>query len=575
MKDYLDSIKTKRDEASTASEKEAFAKSFSKLATSVNELLSSLETAGTKKLDKDFIKAVKSLEKVSQSISDVKVSSDKDLKRAIRTLSIVLNNLDLKPTVKVAAPQVNVQEREIDFTPVIKALDKIEVKAPSVDIDTKTLEKGIEGVKRAIAALEFPIPNYVLPFKDQHGKATQAQLDANGAVPVSGSITVLGGTGTSELDDADFTPGTTAGTPAMGVYESSPTNVTDNDLGIVGITQGRRLKTSATVDSALPAGTNNIGDVDIASLPNEGQQTMANSISVAVASNQSAVPISDDGGSLTVDTTSTQDLDLGGGTATRESRGTMLANFGGTNPLADHTAYGDDMTTGIAAVGVRLFDGTDYDRWRGDATNGADVDVTRIGGQTPSFGAGSVAAGTQRVTLASDDPGVASLSVLDDWDESDRAKVNPIVGQAGVQGGSGMVSNTTQRVVLATDVALPAGTNAIGKLAANSGVDIGDVDVTSAVSATMDHGSNLDIDTSAEQITATSFACKFGVTLRADTTNTGILYIGNSDVTAGSTAATDGIPLSPGDSLFLPVSNSNIPYAIASANNQKIYWVAV
>ena len=26
----------------------------------------------------------------------------------------------------------------------------------------------------------------------------------------------------------------------------------------------------------------------------------------------------------------------------------------------------------------------------------------------------------------------ASLNVLDDWDESDRAKVNPIVGQAGI-----------------------------------------------------------------------------------------------------------------------------------------------
>jgi hypothetical protein len=72
-----------------------------------------------------------------------------------------------------------------------------------------------------------------------------------------------------------------------------------------------------------------------------------------------------------------------------------------------------------------------------------------------------------------------ALQIMDDWDESDRAKVNPIVGQAGVQGGSGTVSNTTQRVVLATDVALPAGTNAIGKLSANSGVDIGDVDVTS------------------------------------------------------------------------------------------------
>lgn len=33
-------------------------------------------------------------------------------------------------------------------------------------------------------------------------------------------------------------------------------------------------------------------DVDIATLPNEGQQTMANSISVAIASDQSAVPVS-------------------------------------------------------------------------------------------------------------------------------------------------------------------------------------------------------------------------------------------------------------------------------------------
>ena len=122
--------------------------------------------------------------------------------------------------------------------------------------------------------------------------------------------------------------------------------------------------------------------------------------------------------------------------------------------------------------------------------------------------------------------------------------------------------------------ALPAGTNAIGKLAANSGVDIGDVDVTSSVTSSLDHGSNLDIDTTAEQITSTSFACKFGVTVKADITNTGIIYVGNSDVTAGSTAATDGFPLSAGETLTLEVNNPNLLYAIASANNQKIYWVA-
>lgn len=83
--------------------------------------------------------------------------------------------------------------------------------------------------------------------------------------------------GTSAADDADFTATTTTGTPAMGVYESTPTSVTDGDMGIVGITAGRRLKTSATIDTALPAGTNaigklsansgvDIGDVDVTSI---------------------------------------------------------------------------------------------------------------------------------------------------------------------------------------------------------------------------------------------------------------------------------------------------------------------
>lgn len=69
-------------------------------------------------------------------------------------------------------------------------------------------------------------------------------------------------------------------------------------------------------------------------------------------------------------------------------------------------------------------------------------------------GAGSVSAGTPRVTLASDDPAVVALQILDNAISGNEMQVD-VVG------------------------ALPAGTNAIGKLAANSGVDIGDVDVTS------------------------------------------------------------------------------------------------
>ena len=45
----------------------------------------------------------------------------------------------------------------------------------------------------------------------------------------------------------------------------------------------------------------------------------------------------------------------------------------------------------------------------------------------------------------------ASLGVLDDWDESDRAKINPIVGQAGVAAGAGASGANTVRVVTASD----------------------------------------------------------------------------------------------------------------------------
>lgn len=44
-----------------------------------------------------------------------------------------------------------------------------------------------------------------------------------------------------------------------------------------------------------------------------------------------------------------------------------------------------------------------------------------------------------------------AVEIMDDWDESDRAKVNPIVGQAGVAAGAGAVGATVQRVTLASD----------------------------------------------------------------------------------------------------------------------------
>lgn len=97
----------------------------------------------------------------------------------------------------------------------------------------------------------------------------------------------------------------------------------------------------------------------------------------------------------------------------------------------------------VAAFGMQ-YDGATWDFMRGDATNGTKV-------QPAVGGAGAVTAATPRTTLASDDPAVVALQIIDDWDETNRAAVNLIAGQVGVQAGAGAVDALTQRVAIATD----------------------------------------------------------------------------------------------------------------------------
>ena len=102
-----------------------------------------------------------------------------------------------------------------------------------------------------------------IQLTDGTSDATVRNLAANDALNVAivdgagGHVTSFGGSGgTSSSDDADFTQLTTPGTPGMGVYESTPTSVTDNDMGIIGIDVNRRVKVSvdaSTLDVAHDA----------------------------------------------------------------------------------------------------------------------------------------------------------------------------------------------------------------------------------------------------------------------------------------------------------------------------------
>lgn len=273
---------------------------------------------------------------------------------------------------------------------------------------------------------------------------TVAVTDGGGSITVDGTVTATIAAGATTIAKAEDVASADAdvGVPAMAVRKAAPANTSgaDGDYEMLQMSAGR-LWTSATIDAAIPAGNNNIGDVDIASIA-AGDNNIGNVDIVTVPA-----PLSTTGGGVEAtalrvtianDSTGVLSVDDNGGSLTVD--GSVTANAG------------TDLNTSLLALEA----------------------------------GGNLAAAA------------ASLSVMDDWDEANRAAVNTIAGQVGVQGASGVVTALTQRVVLATDVALPAGNNNIGdvdiaSIAAGNN-NIGDVDVASIAAGDNNIG-NVDIVT--------------------------------------------------------------------------------
>ena len=153
------------------------------------------------------------------------------------------------------------------------------------------------------------------------------------------------------------------------------------------------------------------------------------------------------------------------------------------------TTIATDDVAGVHHQQVKLIDGT-------------------LGSTTAIKAGGGVEAGALLVTVASDSTGVLSV---------DDNGASLTVDNADITTIAGAVAGTEMQVDVVA--ALPAGTNAIGKLAANSGVDIGDVDVTSISAGTNTIGNvglvprttggltifrSLDLDESEEEVKATA-----------------------------------------------------------------------
>lgn len=114
-----------------------------------------------------------------------------DLKSSITDLTNIISGINFSPTISVKAPTVKTPDVNVDLTPLQSSIDKLGEKMQEVankdeSVDLTELIEETASVRKAINGLRFPVPNYVLPFKDSTGKAVQVQLDGSGNIPTSG-----------------------------------------------------------------------------------------------------------------------------------------------------------------------------------------------------------------------------------------------------------------------------------------------------------------------------------------------------------------------------------------------------
>ena len=243
------------------------------------------------------------------------------------------------------------------------------------------------------------------------------------------------------------------------------------------------------------------------------------------------------------------------------------------------------------------------------------VDI-KLNGTAVSGGADDVDNGTLRVTIAGDDAHFGAVGASSDADGVIHAQLrflSDVIGTSGVTGPSRAMSiagtrsagqlrellsdsdghlqidvisapstAVTNAGTFAVQSTLQAGSATIGKLAANSGVDIGDVDVTSISAGTNAIGKvGHDITGGADGVTtvstagtdvvlASSTACK-KVDIQAQTDNTGLIAVGFTGVDATEATGT-GIILYAGDVYSLEISNLNLIYIDATENGEGVRY---
>ncbi|RLI55065.1 MAG: hypothetical protein DRP09_10925 [Candidatus Thorarchaeota archaeon] len=291
---------------------------------------------------------------------------------------------------------------------------------------------------------------------------------------------------------------------------------------------------SVTLTTAVPAGTNNIGDVDVASIA--AGTNVVGKMRLVTATGDEITEDTDDSMQVTI---VADDVGIGGGT--QYATNSVAADPStGTATIMER----DDALSSLTPVEgdwVRMRGTAEGALWTQDFnsdallsdTNDIAADTGTIASDTTSIDADTTTIAADTTSIDADTTTIASDTTSIDGKitacntgavvlTTGTASIGKLAANSGVDIGDVDIlsiaagDNNIGNVDIAS--ALPAGTNAIGKLAANTGVDIGDVDVTSLANGAINGPAEptidsftqvaINLDAGANQVLVSSAASK-------------------------------------------------------------------
>ena len=389
------------------------------------------------------------------------------------------------------------------------------------------------------------------------GDNTQTEVTSSVGLPVSdagGSLTV---------DNASLSV-------TGGGVEASALRVTlaSDSTGVLSIDDnGGSLTVDGTVTANLSATDNAVLDqieLNTSYGDSIGGGTEAAALRVTLANDSTGlISIDDNGGSITIDGTVTANAGTGtftvdGSGVTQPVSGTVTANLGATdNAVLDqievNTSYGDTLGGGTEAAALRVTLANDSTGVLSIDDNGGSITVDNGG----TFAVQStLSAETTKVIGTVNVAAAQTIAVTNAGTFATQATLQAGTAEIGkLAAGVAEIGNVKNSGTFAVQSTLQTGSAAIGKLAANSGVDIGDVDVTSisaganligdvGLSGARTSGGttlykNIDVDESEDQVKATGGQIYW---IHAINLNAAVRYLKIYNATAASVTVGTTVP---------------------------------